>query len=126
MKITVTELQTTITLTGDLGEQAAALRADLADTLTAATGKIVIDISAVTSLAGDGLGLLFGAYRLTPWGVELEFRATRAFAGTLRLCFGRRGKVLGAPLSAKEIEAGACRLVLGTPALPPEVIVEVP
>jgi hypothetical protein len=75
----------------------------------------------------DGLDLVFGAYRSLPWGVELELRATRTFASLLRLCFGRRGKVHGGNVvqTGDETESGSYRLVLGTPILAPEAIVEV-
>jgi hypothetical protein len=92
-----------------------------------ALGKLVIDLSGCTSLGIDGLGLVFGAYRSLPWGVDLELHATRAFANLLRLCFGQRGKVHGRSVvqTAAEIESGACRLVVGTPILAPEAIVEI-
>jgi hypothetical protein len=127
MKINTTETLTTITLEGDVTGTAAALQADVEAAIAGAAGKLVIDLSACTGLGVDGLGLVFGAYRSLPWGVELELRATRTFASLLRLCFGRRGKVHGANVvqTADATESGSCRLVFGTPILAPEAIVEV-
>jgi hypothetical protein len=127
MEITVTEVLTTITLDGDVAGSAATLVPRFEAAIGGATGKVVIDLSGCTGLGVDGLGLVFGAYRSLPWGVELELRATRAFAGLLRLCFGRRGKVHGKSpaLTPSQVESGSCRLVLGAPILAPEAIVEI-
>jgi hypothetical protein len=127
MKIIVTKTLTTIALDGDVAASAAALRPGVEAAVSGALGKLVIDLSGCTSLGIDGLGLVFGAYRSLPWGVGLELHATHAFAGLLRLCFGRRGKVHGRSptLTAHPIESGSCRLVLGTPILAPEAIVEI-
>ena len=127
MNIVTTEALTTITLDGDIAGTAAALRPGFEAAIAGAVGKLVIDLSACTGLGIDGLGLVFGAYRSLPWGVELELRAARAFASLLRLCFGRRGKLQGANVvqTAGEPESGSCRLVLGAPILAPEAIVEI-
>jgi hypothetical protein len=125
MKIEITDLQTTVTFSGDLAAQAPVLRADLASAMRAATGKLVVDLTACTSLGVAGLGLVFGIYRGAPWGAEIELRARRPFIGALRLCFGRRGAVLGPRLTPEEVETGECRLVYGAPPLFPEAIVEV-
>ncbi len=114
MKIVTTEALTIITLDGDVAGGAEALRPDFEAAVAGAAGKLVIDLSACTGLGVDGLGLVFGAYRSLPWGVALELRATRAFAGLLRLCFGRSGRV-----------GRSGGLVLGMAPLAPEAIVEV-
>jgi hypothetical protein len=124
MKIESTELQTTVTFSGDLAAQAPALRAGLTSAMRAVTGKIIVDLTACTSLGVAGLGLVLGIYRSAS-GAKLELRARRPFVGTLRLCFGRRGTVLGPRLTREEVENGECRLVYGAPPLPREAIVEV-
>jgi hypothetical protein len=128
MNITVTtaETLTTILLAGEITDKAETLRCLFEAAIAAATGKLVIDLSACTGLGVDGLGFVYGAYRSLPWGVELELRAGSAFAGLLRLCFGRRGKVRsGGVVETADVESGSCRLVLGEPILAPEAIVEV-
>jgi anti-anti-sigma regulatory factor len=125
MHVTTTEHLTTITLSGDLGAKAEALRAGLAEAVRATEGKLLLDLSGCTSLGLAGMGLVMGAFRLRPRGIAFELRARREFASTLRLVFGRRGRPCGFPLTQEEMDAGHSRLGVGLPVLPPAAIVEV-
>ena len=70
---TITSTTTTIELTGDL--DASVVDAFAAALAAVETATVVIDVSSVTTLGMAGAGLVYGAFRTAPWGVEVACMA---------------------------------------------------
>ena len=83
MTTTTTDTVTTIAFSGDLAAQDTAA---FGEALAAVeTARLVVDITAITNMGIAGAGVLFGAFRAAPWGVEVAFRACPVWARTVRL-----------------------------------------
>lgn len=91
LTVTATETETTIALCGDLAGGAAELATAFeAAVLAVETATLVVDVAGATVLGVAGMGLVYGAFRGAPWGVQVAYRAG-AWLPTLRLLLGRSG-----------------------------------
>lgn len=83
METTVTATGTTIVLTGALAGDVSGLAGGFVAATAAAVGTLTVDITGITTLGIDGLGLVMSSMRAC--GVEVVIVAAGRFVGTMHL-----------------------------------------